>query len=76
MAKNDDIEELLEWKHDQELRQATATGVKEGQWKTCTLAWSIITGFVATIAGLCVNYSEAVYAGVKAFWVVAMGKIQ
>ncbi len=67
-----DVEELLEWKHDQEIKEAN----KAGQWKTCTLAWSIITGFVATIAGLCVNYSEAVYAGVKAFWVVAMGKIQ
>ncbi len=67
--QKDDIEELMEWKHKQELKEAEKTG----QWKTCALAWSIITFFVGAIAAAIAQCSNAVYAGLKAFWVVVWG---
>ena len=80
MAKNDDLEKLdnefHEWKREQELKQAKAEGRKEGRWKTCTLAWSIITMFVGSGSWLCVKFSDAVYAGLHAFWVVALEKLK
>jgi len=76
MANKDDIEELLEWKHSEELKQAEKHGQKVGQWKTCTLAWSIITGFVGVISWLGIKCSDAVYAGVNAFWIVLLEKFK
>jgi hypothetical protein len=76
MANKDDLEKLEKefhtWKLDQQLKDAN----KAGQWKTCVLAWSIITGFVAAISTLGIKYSDAVYAGVNAFWIVMLEKFK
>ena len=76
MSKVDEFkgleEEFHAWKLAQQLREAE----KAGQWKTCTLAWSLITLAVGTVATLCAKFSKPVLIGLKAFWAAALEQIQ